>query len=471
MKKQKSKKKKQRKPLDELLQNKPWREIVECMSPAVQRLTYIAMDAYDHQNVQRMEQAVSEIKDGDTTRLRLLLVCLHVEKGFLEKAIAELVELIHQEEGQGEDVRIKPTGEINMCNIMDVPVSVRLEGYKILLFTLYYDTGELEKSMEVIEGCFPLQRKCAHAYQLYESELISSGKYEKGRDIAKEMIQFLREGEYGTDYVYQYFTTEFTFSEDENHKLETENDNNVMNAMIILAAYQGLMECDVCLGDMDAYDRNLKDAVDFVKGLAPEIKYSAKYMSLLGMIIVEESEKTQDEKWREPFLKLLDLVEHSGYFNEEHDKEQLYEDLIPSGYRTLEVQECESDEKIHKFIGGMLLDIVGGLTDGENMLIDVEDAYIFQMSEYTAAWNLCRYCMEGDGLEELKDTFSYVKKAYPYLADVLEDEVKKMLANPTAVMETMVDKLMKESKGQPVSRSQMKSELEKSYFKTLKRSE
>ena len=65
MKKQKSKKKKQRKPLDELLQDKPWREMVECMPPAVQRLTYIAIDAYEHKNIRRMEQAVSDIKDGD----------------------------------------------------------------------------------------------------------------------------------------------------------------------------------------------------------------------------------------------------------------------------------------------------------------------------------------------------------------------------------------------------------------------
>ena len=473
MKKQKSKKKKQRKPLDELLQDKPWREMVECMPPAVQRLTYIAIDAYEHENIRRMEQAVSDIKDGDTRRLRLLLACLNMEKGLYGEAAAGVEALIGQEEGHSKDKFAEPICEINMCNILNIPASVRVEGYKVFLAVAYNKMGDFGKSMEVLEDCFPMQRKCTSAYQLYESGLISAGKYEKGRDIAKEMIRFLREGEYGTDYIYQYFNTGFVFSEelDEKFRIETKNGKNAMNAMLILTAYQGLMECDVCLGDMGAYDSNLKEAADYVKSLAPEIKYSVKYMNLLGLIITEIGDKTDDEKWREPFLKLLDLVDHSGYFSKEHDEEQLYDDLIPSGYRVLEVPGYEADVKIHKFIGDMLSDMVNGLTNGDNMIVGAQDAYFYRMTGYTAAWNLCRYCIESDGLAELKDTFDYVKKAYTYTADIIEDEVRRILDNPEAVMARMADKLMKESKGWRVSRDEMELELEGNYFKTLKRME
>ena len=455
--------------MDELLQDKPWREMVECMPPAVQRLTYIAIDAYEHKNIRRMEQAVSDIKDGDTRRLRLLLACLKMEKGLYGEVAAGIEELIRQEEGQGKDEFAGSIREINMCNILNIPASVRVEGYKVFLAIAYNGNGDYGKSMKVLEDCFPMRRKCVPAYQLYESLLIFDGKYEKGRDIAKEMICFLKEGEHGTGYISQYFNTGFVFSEelDEENEIETK-DIMTMNAMLILTAYQGLMECDVCLGDMGAYDSHLKEAADYVKSLVPEIKYSAECMNLLGLMVMETGDKTDDEKWREPFRKLLDLLDHSGYFSKEHDEEQRYEDLIPSGYCALEAPECETDVKIHKFIRGMLSDMANGLANGDNMTIDALDVYFYRMTGYTAAWNLSRYCLEGGGLAELKDTFDYVKKTYPYTADIIESEVRRILDNPEAVMVRMADKLMKESKGRRISRGEMELELEENYFKTLK---
>ena len=135
--------------MDELLQDKPWREMVECMPPAVQRLTYIAIDAYEHKNIRRMEQAVSDIKDGDTRRLRLLLACLKMEKGLYGEVAAGIEELIRQEEGQGKDEFAGSIREINMCNILNIPASVRVEGYKVFLAIAYNGKGDYGKSMKV----------------------------------------------------------------------------------------------------------------------------------------------------------------------------------------------------------------------------------------------------------------------------------------------------------------------------------
>ena len=144
----------------------------------------------------------------------------------------------------------------------------------------------------------------------------------------------------------------------------------------------------------------------------------------------------ENEKWREPFKAVLDFMDAVGYFGKEHDREGFYDDLLPSGYRVLEDVEYHKDEKMDRFIGGMIDDALMMLDSYRDPNMEEKTKYMLWLRGKGALWNIARHCIEGEEQKEIvKQSFDRLRELYPYKWKFLEREVEGIMDRPQEYMD------------------------------------
>ena len=485
------KKKHERLSVEELIADKPWAYIVTAMPASVQRNTITALEAYDKENPRRMEQAVSMIKEGDTRLLKLMLAIVYYIKRNHEKTISIVEKLIEEEaayKGIGEKnepsqstggaegggtVAEKSIPELNLKNIMEVSSALRAEVYNSILLNAYDAMGDSQKAVEIGDSFFPPIRKAHDVYEPYLVNLLLTGRYEDGKREARDFIDCITKGEFGTDYFTQFFSAGFDFSEVYNDvslkeiREQIESGRNPKISTDCVTFYQGLLECDVNTGS--GIDDDFKEMTEYIQSLDADVKYHPVFMQLICSMIIETSRAVyEDDKWSRPFKTVLDFVDASGYFCKEHDPNGIYDDLIPSGYRVLEDVEYHKDEEMDRFIGGMIDDALAMLNSYGDPHTDERTQYMLWARGEGALWNIARHCLEGEEQREtVRKSFDRLKELYPYKWKFLEPEIRGLMEEPKKYMDEIRDAVMKSSRRKGLTEQGMQDALEEAYHKTL----
>ena len=471
--------------IESRIAGKEWGYIVEELPKSVQKLACSAMESYEKKNVRGMEAAVSQIREGNTVRIRFLLALLYEEKNFEQSAVKLLEELIDEENVEriagetGQDVTERDVkdnssrnaaeesvGEVYIKNLLEIPSKVRVEVYKAVLAEVYESLQEPEKVVQTLRDMFPMQRKVARCYEMYLAGLMATEQYEEGHAVTEEEIAFLTKGVYGEDYWVDAYENSYTLAEDRIQLIRQSiaEGKNPRYAATVVAAYEALAEFEVELGRIEQLDGILATAAGFVRNLDEDTKHHLGFMVTLGDVIVACSMMSNHEEGcREPFRKLLEITEKSGIFDQAYDPNGYFSDLLPSGFRTLEYREYMADDRIGRFIGGMFADISHR---GEADRQEGQDAYFMRMSAYAAAWNLGKYCLLGHA-EEFKSACEYFLKEYPYTGRLVKDDTDEILHDTKGFMDRIIERLMRESKGRKAGHEEFEAGMEDAYYKTM----
>ena len=444
MKKNKAKKNNPKLSIEELCAGKPWAYIVEAMPKSVQRLTIAALEAYDKDNINRMEQAVTQIKEGDTRILKILLVALYETQNRPDKAIPVLKQLIDEEHVENSDELVEPITLISMKNILEIPASVRVECYVRLLTVAYFIQNTTDKIVEDVSKIMPLKRKNYETYASYLIALVQNKKFTEARDAARETISFLRDGELGKDYFW--YDINLTFGDEEDrtdeYKELIKDKKHMLWAMHVLSGYDALLTANACLEDQKACEATIQEAVDFAKELDKEILYSDEMKHFICDIVIDVSTSAlEDEKWVAPFRALLDMVSDTGYYDLKDTANERYHDLLPSGYRIVETYDFSDDPKVNDLIGEMLMDIVS-MNHYDVVDEDVKKVnYRSWFEGEHALFNLAKFVSEDAGQKKLyRENCDHIAKDYPYIWAVAGSSFEDVYANP----ENYIDKICKD---------------------------
>ena len=474
MKKQ-QKKKKPRLTIDELVVGKPWSYIVMSMPPTVQRNTVTALDAYEKGNVLRMAQAISQIKEGDTRLLRFMLAVCALNNRNDKKCIEVIESLIEEEQTDDSVSEFLPDvmeniyiPDVTYRNIMSLPPSWRIEVYRYVLAKAYDFCGNYEKIVEAMKPAMPLHRKAYGFYEPYLVSLINTGDYGEGQKIAKEIISLMREGKYGKDFFYSAFVASFEEPRDADASTigEAKSGKSLLFASDTTMLYQGLIECDINLGDMEVFDSDFGIVAEYVKSLPDEVKYADYFVHLICNMVIESSVAASDKEiWRKPFKKLLDYLDEKKYFSE-HDPANIYSDLLPSGYRVLEGISFSDDEELDDFVKLMVGDTLSMLHDYGEESIPENAAYQIWFQSRLSLWNLAKYVSEGNAERVARD-FEYIGGDYPYSWKLIAGELEGMLEKPDEYMDKIKADLLEASQkrlhSKVVDGETIESALEASY--------
>lgn len=444
MKKNKAKKNSPKLSIEELCIGKPWAFIVEAMPAGVQRLTIAALEAYDKDNLKRMEQAVSQIKEGDTRILQILLVALYETQNRPDKAIPILKQLIEEEQIDNSDEPVEPITLINMKNILEIPASVRIECYVRLLTVAYFIQNTTDKIVEDVSRIMPLKRKNYETYASYLIALVQDKKYIEARDTARETISFLRDGELGKDYFWYDINLTFGGEEDRTNEYREliKEKKHMLWAMHILSGYDGLLTANACLEDYKACEDTIQEAVNFAKELDKEILYSDEMKHFICDIVIDVSTSVlEDKKWVTPFKILLDKIGDTGYYDLEDEANSHFHDLIPSGYRIVETYDFSYDPKVNDLIGEMLIDIVS-MNHYEVVDEDAKKAdYRSWFEGEHALFNLAKFVSEDTRQKKLyRENCDHISKNYPYLWAAVGNSFEGIYDDP----ESYIDKVCKD---------------------------
>ena len=496
--KTKKKKKNDRIATSELIKESRWKKFVEILPPEVQRLSLQALDAFDKGNLRRMEQTCDEILKGNRSDgsplfdvFRILLFDRLMETGSYEKAAGVAADLIAIEEkrdaseyerqepdvfGDNQDFR-------GLAYVMRAGHTGRLEHYHFMLADACEWGQDLGRAVDAYAAVYPFSRRSPYECDAYLNGLMAIGREKSADALVDEVI-----GRYG--------------SPREDGSIAQEDAALVCNAYYLrmLERIQRTAAADDWTGDdsvraEDVTDRTadvagiavgaahdaetvIGDMARFVRGLNDNVKHGVLFMTGLGSIIVRMSLLTNEEEYRDPFRSLLDAMDSEQVFDREHDEQDMFSDLIPSGYRVLESIDYEKDDRLNRFVAGMLTDLVTHDVTMQGVGMDVdedsEEVKMARIGILTIKWYLLRFRTEDrENLDEMMRNMNIIANSYPYMWAVIERQAAGLTDDDSDAelkqkMDGLLEGLLKMMPGKKIGIRELEMSMQRGYEATMK---
>ena len=466
MKQKKSKKSKAVKlPVGELIGGKPWQAFIEALPSDVQRLGIHVMEAYDKGNDKRMRQYLSQMRGLENTEemkvFLLLLYWLYSDQDQTDGEIRTLEEVLAKEEANpcggisGRLDEILSFAPETVRGILKLSHDQRIRRFHFLLGPLYLQEDRLEEAAGLYEKEYPFDPENADGYYHYLQVLTFQERTGDCQRLAGEIISL-----YGNESYDPVQESSILTARSPAIKATAVMDSYFIRFSLILD------EDDPSPSRKKEADEIITDAMDFLRRLPDPIKRHFLFRHSFADLIVQTSMRTEDDKYRAPFKAILDAAKASHVFDIPGDADEIFSDLLPSGYRVLERISCENDPGMNHFVAGMLLDIELHRNELKDLPGGSGEAYNARQGIACCKWYLCRYQSEsGANREKALADFAYMKQNYPYLWDVIRDDAEILMEDPITGMETLAEEILKNARGRK-SWGELRQGMEEAYLKT-----
>ncbi len=451
--------KRKTKTIQQLLEGKPWRWIVEALPEELQKKGYKALIAFEESNLKRLELLVAEMRkempDVDLSTYRMVLANLRLDAGEASLALQELEALLREvepfpvpEDEIPEALRQSVQTPLEAHAISQSDRLAKAASYCYLLATGYYAADDKQLALGYYEYAMPYLKMRSVEYGFYFNLLVDTKNLDSLKKIANEKIQQIQ--------------TSCKSPEDL-------QDVDVESAILYVYAFFALLECAGYEVDPVDFDPVLEQMMSTLSAFPDEIRQDISFKSSIARSIIRISEQMEKTGNVECFRRLLDRIEEDGLFCAEHDPEKKFADLIPSGYWSIETWYFDKEYSIEKFIRAMLGDIVRHIKEGAVAQKDPFHTFLYEMSGNSAKWDLARYCSEVPEREQALDAaLDLMREKYPRMWELIADTAPSLQGDQNQLLEELTDKMTSQMRGKYTNPAIVREELEASHIETRK---